>query len=494
MTRHTLNGFAVALILAVYPSSNDPSGDVKYLLTGLAASVLLIAWVWKNWRIDHRVIVHASCLPILVTWLLVSLAATATSTNPGIGIVMCVRMLALISIYWVTAQAVRTPQHATTLMRWICIATGIASVYGICQYLGWDPLPWDEAQQKLEEYRNAPATFGNPNLAGHVLVLAFVLLVFAGTQRGNRWMLAIAPVLVAHHAITHHRAGYIALLGAALVVVAVLSIARQRRNTALPARSNFRVAALVAGGAVAVFCLVAIAFSTRITDRLPLDLSSFLRLNSLSNASRMVAAAPWLGWGPGNYQIENVRFWSAFEQDWYATERRLNTHVHNDILETATECGMIGAACHIAVLIFALWKCVKAYSTAHLPLHRRLALALLAAITAFAADGLLGFNLRAPASAGLFFVMLGVCDGVFSRPPVESRYHVLGVLCAGRWCSPRCCCARRSSSKLPRLPRKRFFFVAGVPCIGRTTPLQTACWRGPVLLRPGIGRFRTNAA
>ena len=127
----------------------------------------------------------------------------------------------------------------------------------------------------------------------------------------------------------------------------------------------------------------------------------------------MAIAYPLFGTGPGNFQIDNARYWSPFEQDWYATERKLNTHVHNDLLETAVETGVLGTACHAGLILLLLFKSLLAYFSSQTPERRRFALTIAGLVTAFAIDGLTGFNLRAPVSAALFFVIAGMCDGVF---------------------------------------------------------------------------------
>ena len=51
------------------------------------------------------------------------------------------------------------------------------------------------------------------------------------------------------------------------------------------------------------------------------------------------------------------------------------------------------------------------------PERRRLGYAVAGLFCAFLEDGLFGFNLRVPVSAGILFLMMGLLDGLWSPPP-----------------------------------------------------------------------------
>lgn len=409
--RAILAASLVALVLAVYPYSNDPAGDVKYLITALAALCLSAALSIVAVRSAKSYIHVGSCVPFLLLWLVVSVISAAQAQNVQLALLYCARFAALFALYFVTAHFIQGIADAEKLMRVLCAAAAVASFYGLLQYFGWDPLPWDPAQQQLEEYRHAPATYGNPNLAGHVLVLIQIMLVYFAFAGRVRWLLYLAPVIVAHHAITGHRTGYLAL-GAALLLALVAKRVSKRSDRA-PQRAVMKTIGVCGFVALIAFACIFGAQLLRANSAGPNDLSAFLRINSLWSASRMAMAYPLLGSGPGNFQIDNARYWSPFEQDWYATERKLNSHVHNELLESAVETGAMGAACHIGLIFILLLRSLLAYFYSHSADRRRFALLLAALIAAFTVDGLTGFNLRAPVSAALFFVIAGMSDGVF---------------------------------------------------------------------------------
>lgn len=345
---HTILSVSLAaLILAVYPFSNDPAGDVKYLITALAALALVVSLAIVAVRSATTTIHIGSCAPLLLLWLVVSLISAAQAQNSQLALVHCARFAALFALYFVTAQIVQRIADAEKLLRVLCAVAAIASLYGIVQYFGWDPLPGSRSAADAR-YCHAPATYGNPNLAGHVLVLIQIMLMYFAYAARARWVLYLAPLIVAHHAITGHRTGYLAL-GAALLL-ALVAKRVIRHSAGAPQRAVMKTIGVCGVVALIAFACIFGVQLLRANTAAPNDLSTFLRINSLWSAARMAIAYPLLGTGPGNFQIDNARYWSPFEQDWYATERKLNSHVHNDLLETAVETGALGAACHWSIL------------------------------------------------------------------------------------------------------------------------------------------------
>ena len=424
MLRGGLGLLAVAVVLAMFPYTPDPTGDIKLLLIGLGGAVLACAW-WSSVR-DQQGAAPLPRLffPMLLLLLVLHVAAACGSSYPWLGLVTTCRFWWLFVLYVVAAYAFRTPGQ---IRRWalaVCLGVALASTYGFIQRAGMDFFPWQQAILSREEYTNVPATFGNPNLAAHVLVLCVILCVYLATARGTRWCLLLLPVFLVHLYLTGQRAGLVALVVAGLLVgIALLVRWREQR----PVRAL--------GTTLVVFALLVVALAggvmllnkSRTGEWLPLDGSLWLRYNALCSASPMVVDRPVLGWGPGAYAVENAPYWTPHEQAWYATAHKLNTHVHCDVMETAVELGLLAAAVHIALFLAGIGYALYLAFRAHDAGLRRLGYAVAAFVCCFAVDGLFGFNLRAPVSAMMLFVLLGAFDGVWAscspKTPEQARGH-----------------------------------------------------------------------
>lgn len=423
------------LVLALTPYTGDPAGPVKYLITGWAVA-LLAGWgclavlfsserpalIWPLWA-------------LLGSFLFVYLAAAVLSEFPMFALSRVCTWILLSLVALIAAQHYRQPEQAWRLLFVMVGAVAVSSVYGFCQAAGWDPFPW--AQTKVEEYRGLPSTYANPNFAGHVLVLAIPMALGglfhvsgrASGRKGDtvsalrRWvpsglLLGALMILVIHLYFTRMRGGWIGLTGA-LVLLGLFSALRWAKMPALRAA----VISCAALGALALcgFLVVLAGVSAAYRDKpLPIDGSLTLRLNGYYGASRMILDKPILGYGPGNYELCNIPYWTAFEKQWFASERKKNNHVHCDLLEAGVDAGFPGAALYLALLAYGLLGALSLAGSEDSN-RRGLGYVLAACFAAFAVDGQLGFNMRVPVSSVLFFVLLGVTASLTSGQAAKPR-------------------------------------------------------------------------
>ncbi len=427
LTRAVFYLWVVALVLALTPYTSNPAQPIKDVLTSYAAT--FIAALWLSAMVAHGRRLRVGPLPgaMLVLFLAINLLAALFSDHPGhsLNALRAWVQFALLAVF--AAQVFRRPGPIWTLFAVVAGTVALSSIYGFCQWLGLDPFPW--GAREIEEYRGLPSTYANPNFAGHTLVMAIFLaggLTVHGWRRrtqalGALWTAAAVAGAVGmalmgtHLYLTHMRGGRVALLAAAcLLAVYWISLRGLRRpmRAAVTAVAVLGVlGASLAGGAMAVL------ETTGDDEPLPIDGSLVLRLNGYHGACRMLLERPVLGFGPGNYKLYNAAYWTPYESLWFALEHRKNAHVHCDVLENGIEAGAAGSAVYIALLAWAVLASLTLAGGR--PDTRGIGWALAGAFSAFAVDGLFGFNMHVPVSAGLFFLFLGVLDGARREEPPE---------------------------------------------------------------------------
>jgi len=434
LTRLLIGVFVFILVLAMYPYTNDPTNHVKKLLLSWAAFLLGTGWLAATWWFQLSLRRPRIFLELLVSLLILFAITALRSPFFGYSVIELSLFTFLFVLYAVSSQVYRTPAQVRRLMLVFCAAMAFSTLYGFAQKTGLDPFPWDDRTSDV--YTNIPATFGNPNFAAHLLILTILMAVyFLATAYGKRrqpapkdateqeprsdrrwiWLALVLVMFWIHLRFTGQRAGIIALLAAAVLVVAAVLIKGLVKR---PVPSVLIALVLVAllgilGGSGAMLLA-----KWRTGSAFPLDVSLLVRYQSYVSASDMVLDKPILGHGPGVYGLAYPEYWTTFEKEWFAQEIRMNAHVHNDLLELAIDAGLPAAGLYLAVLLLGMSYGLLLAFVAPDPGRRGLGYLFAAFFAAFFVDGLFGFNLRVPVSATALFLMMGALEGLWlpSRP------------------------------------------------------------------------------
>lgn len=408
--RKAIGVFVVLLVLAMFPFSEDPTGDIKYLIASWGSALLLAAWLFGVARYGWPVRRPAIFLEVLLLFLAFHVAASVLSSFPMNSFSELGKLWYWFVLYLVAGQVYTNERQIRRLMLAVCGAVAAASFYGlVIQKYGFDTFPWSDVTSDV--YTNLPATFGNPNFAAHTLILAVVMAVYLASERRMVACLGFAALFLVHLRFTGQRAGWLALAAAVLLLVVHALV---RRRVQQPVRAAV-AATLIAGllGVLGFAAAMGVSLA-RTGSAYPLDLSLLIRYKSYTSAAAMILRHPVLGWGTGNYRIEYPPFWTPYEQRWFGEELRLNAHVHNDLLEFAADAGLPAAGLYLAFLVLGIGYGLYMAATFKEPLKRRLGMAFAAIFTAFLVDGLFGFNVQVPVSAALLFLMAGAMEGFWS--------------------------------------------------------------------------------
>lgn len=227
-----------------------------------------------------------------------------------------------------------------TPVAWLLTGAGvIASVYGIVQFLGLDPLNWN-----FESYDNttAASTLGNPNFTGGFLAMCLpvaLALWFRVPQR-RRELGIVGAALALGWIATDSQGGWAAGIAGLAVTGGVMAATRWRLA---------RVAGVVAAGAIALILVGVVVAGALLNDsRVPSAARS--RGWLWQAAVGMAASSPLVGRGPHAYAIESTQHRTiehAFTQGFnYADDP------HSLPLNLAASAGVLGV---LAFLVIVWW-------------------------------------------------------------------------------------------------------------------------------------------
>lgn len=422
--RAALGIYVFVLVLALTPWTRDPAGDIKRLILSLSSAGMAVAWLAASWRFGVAVRRPRIALELLLGLLIFLAIGTLRSPFPGLSVTQLGYFASLFLLYFVTSQVYTEPRHVNGLLFALCGAMTCATAYAFLQKAGWDPFPW--TGREMDVYTNLPSTFGNPNYAAHTIILAIVAALYFGSRPDTRWGLGLALLFAVYQYFTDQRAGLIALTAAAVLLASVRVAGFALRGSTARAAAAIVLSAGLGFAAVSGYML---QNKARHEIALPLDGSLLLRYNGYLNAAAMILDRPLLGHGPGVYAVRTPKYWTTFEQQWFAQEQRMNEHVHNDLLELAVDGGVPAAGLYLAaLLLMTAFGLLLALSSPPGD-RRRLGYTFAALFTAFLVDGLFGFNLRVPVSASLLFLFFGALEGLWAAArPAAARAAAPGAL------------------------------------------------------------------
>lgn len=421
--RFVLAIFAFLLILAIFPFATDPT-SIKTVLLHWTAVICLGICLFGAFFTGERLHRPAILFIPYALFLGGNLLSTFFAWNVGYAFSEFTKLASLFILFLVAAFAYRTPRQVWALITVICFAMSVAFLYGLIQYAGLDPFPWEDRTGML---RSAPATFGNPNFASHSLVLAVVLAGGLAAHKRTRWPLLFVILFLGHFSLTKTRGSLLALACAGILVVVARLAARKTKS---PARTvAITTVVFLALGLAGAGAVLAKAKMTT-GSPYPYDRSLLLRFHSFYGACEMIKDRPWVGHGLGHFKINNPPYWTPLEKQRLSERRKLNLHVHNEPLEFAVDSGFPTAAAYLAIFIFAIYYALLMAFAAEDPERRRLGLTLAAFFLAFLIDGLFGFNMHVPVSAAFLSLMAGAMAGTCRemRSERETSPRALGPL------------------------------------------------------------------
>lgn len=424
----------VAGVVVVIPLLYGPNFS-DYMIPKVAALHVMVALLVGIWLVkaaaEGRLRLERSPLyfPFLA-YLALSLLSLVFAQNLGQGAEVLLTQAWLFAFCVLVFHNFRDSETACRLL-WTVVLTGLlVSGLGLLQYNGIHLIPIPKT------YANLPvSTLGNPNFVAHYLNVVIPLALALLAVRKRIWERALLCAALAvtggHMVLTQSRGGWLAT-GCGLLVLGYLSLRKKRIKWGMWLATVVVVAALVSPAAEMVLDNVYLEGEDSLYDRVvqlaersrERVLSSF-EGNDFSISQRriiwsdtldLIRAHPWLGVGPGNYELFLPAYRSVPRHRVWKELMGKRTHVpyhaHNEYLEIWAESGLFGLAAALWLLGGVLWLGFRFLSARQESATRAISCGCLAGMVATLVHCLFSFNLQDPVSAVHFWLLGGLLIGI----------------------------------------------------------------------------------
>jgi O-antigen ligase len=301
-------------------------------------------------------------------------------------------------VFGAVAACLRTWSQATRLLRVLVWTSAPVAAYGLLQAAGLDPLGW-----RTDAASSALSTLGRANFLGSYLVL-------------------IVPLTAVHLALERRRAPYALLLAVQIIVLALTGARAAWLGLAAALLTGFvawwiaardprplfvlLAFAVVLGGAATVFSMARGPMASRLWDWTDTSAgSTAARLTIWRTTASLVAARPWVGYGPDTLRPV---FATAFPPQlvYYQGRNVIVDRAHNVWLDLAAASGLVGVMAFSAVIVAFLRIIWRGLGRATDRRQRLLWIALAAAAAGHLVD--LQFSFEVTAGATVFWLLLGL--------------------------------------------------------------------------------------
>ncbi len=226
-------------------------------------------------------------------------AAGSSWRRDGLIAESAILLFALIAAAWFTEDQ----SHIRIVLRTAIVTGAAASLYGIAQYFGWDPLLPSKAYQAGEEVFTIvrpPATFGHADyFANWLVIVAFFALALARIEEDRVWRAVANLALVLATLAIVLSGTRSALLGLVTGAIVFVVIARPRldRNVLLS------LAASIACLGLLYISPAGAKLRARVHWSLD-DVRGGARLLLWSDSLHMAMRRPFLGYGPETFTVQ----------------------------------------------------------------------------------------------------------------------------------------------------------------------------------------------
>ena len=383
LTRKAVVGFAAVLPFAIWPGIERPFSAPKIIL--LAAFVLVTASCAIAGRFSFPKL-PLPCWISLAIWCL----TLAVSGLQGEFTSQTAFWLPLLSVAGFLLVLAVQPR-AEALTEALSVSLTLTALLALFQYLGLDffqHFGWTSPHFESPRMR-VYATLGNPNFVAAFLAGGLPLTLVIGHWRRPRWLLLVVIILQAAALFATGSRAAIIGTGAAVIWFAIVG-----------KLGYWRILA-IAG-------LVLLATLPLMPSR-PLKTTLEGRLYIWRITAPHLSERPLFGFGPGGFEPKFAQWETSYWREGRAADNLrqfigVQTHAHNDYLETAVDHGFAGLVSLLALLTSFL---AMAFPQSRRP-KGELDSAASAGIVALASIALVDFPFHRPTEMFLFWTLLAL--------------------------------------------------------------------------------------
>ncbi len=390
------------------------------LATALLALLLAIAGHW-------RTTIKPPTSVIVSGVLLVGAAVGSVLFNDQVPLSNLVLLASHLALFWVGWCLSTEVIARRLLLAGLTACMLMVAIYAVVQFYRWDPLPPDPKfpDRILSVFQN-PNHFGNFMAVG--LSMALASLMKAVTRTTTLFWQLVCALIYAGLLMSGSRGAWVAaFVGFAIVVTGHMVLYRRRSIPLRPAMLCCTavllavVTVLVSRRPVLTRPTGPVTVAQRVLSTTKIvgppekrDATMNHRYFIWRTAGRMIAAAPMLGHGYGNFAYTFATF-----RDDPTTAARLarlkwsqrhdpTAYAHNELLHTWVEIGLLGLLGFLGLNLAAVarvWSRLRSHAEG---LHYWGAIAALGAILV---HGMVSYPLRLPLNGSIFWILLGIIIG-----------------------------------------------------------------------------------
>jgi len=412
---------ALAIPLVFDPGSAQPFEPVKVAVLRTIVIFMVVFWVLSTKSLKLYPTRHvALTLPPLLalTLALLYLAATVLSVSPRLSLWGSYQwrqgaytFLCLLVLFALVAGQLRTRQQRERLVTTMLFASAVVSGYGLLQFAGLDPIPWERPAERPF------ATLGHPNFLGLYLAMTMPLAVVRLLE-ARAWSLRslYAGLLFIQIGCLLATASRSAGLGAlaASATLALLGGSRTRHT-------RWVIGSLVVV-TVALLILAAWAYAdpggwasggalepihSLLRGK---SATTTIRILAWSATAQLIARHPLSGTGPESFAL-------AFQAVYppaltvYGGIRATGGQAHNEFLAWAVNAGLPGLVVYLALVVAVCWCGWRVVKNAARP-EALTAAAFIAGVVAYQVANQFSFGVATTLST--LWLSLGVLAGAAS--------------------------------------------------------------------------------